>query len=67
MLPLPIGKMKKYIKFCPKCKSTNVGFSGGVGGVIDKCRNCGYLEPSGRFPEIEESAFHDLKIKKQKS
>jgi len=46
---------KKYVKFCPKCKSLNIraelksGWWIGLPAVY-KCRNCGFK--SRLFPEI---------------
>lgn len=36
--------MEKFIKFCPRCKSTNTGFGDGTyhGSARDICLDCGF-------------------------
>jgi len=53
---------KKYIPYCPKCKSLEVQPSliGMLGGTGSKCMNCGY---QGFCPEIDIEEIEKLKSK----
>ena len=54
------------IKFCPKCKSTNITRMSGqswqqANGIFkEKCEDCGY---EGFMPEIEESTLKKFRKK----
>lgn len=57
---------EKYIKICPKCGSTRIGFRGITKSIlINFCEDCKYGLPTGNaiFPEIKESEVK--KFKKQ--
>jgi len=55
----PIKEKKFVIKFCPNCKSKDVGVM--IGGKIGmwECHKCGFRAPG--FPEIEVSEEEFLK------
>ena len=58
------------IKFCPKCKSTNVTFGDTVYSnnrfPTDRCRDCGFSLRD--FPEIDKEEVKTLeKVKKKNS
>ncbi|MEM4702980.1 MAG: hypothetical protein QXP53_00630 [Candidatus Pacearchaeota archaeon] len=62
-------KVKKYIKFCPKCRSINIKIRnvGGSAGIlfgaptIYTCQNCGFSNYA--FPEIEKDKLKNVKSK----
>lgn len=57
--------MKKAIKFCPKCGSTNIGFGGSMGELDvarEFCKDCGF----GKF-ELGIITFPLIKKVKNKS
>lgn len=63
--------MKKKVRFCPKCLSTNIkpdlsSIAIGRGSIFNQyqCLNCGYTEIF--FPEATEEEYKKLK-KQQKS
>lgn len=48
------------VRFCPKCKSTNVT----VQGVMTRCRECDFSNEN--FPEINSNEISTLKKVKKK-
>jgi len=64
------SKKKKYVKFCPKCKSINIQVSNQGFKALElfgaptiyRCLDCGYS--SGIFPEIERDNLKSSKKKK---
>jgi len=61
-------KKQDYIKFCPKCHSTNIGFVG-IEKVLDICKDRGYHDAPWTFPERKEASSKrsknlDLSLKK---
>jgi hypothetical protein len=52
------AKNEKYVKFCPKCSSRDIGtdnsnaFASATALYEDKCYKCGNI---GRFPEAPEN------------
>lgn len=56
--------MKKDVKFCPKCKSTNIGFGGSMGEIDvsrEFCKNCEF----GKF-ELGITEFPSITKMKDK-
>jgi len=62
-----IEKKEKYIKFCPKCNSTNLSLdkSSILYAINYVCDDCSYA--NNIFPEIEISMLEKLKKKKSKT
>lgn len=66
---------KKYVKVCPNCGSTNIGFEAeGVSPNLDFCKDCGLgkigkipSSPIGLFLEVNESELDNFRTELKKN